>query len=851
MDPAGLDEIVERQRALSAGPAAGPADVMRLAEALVERFELAGRPVDLDDAIAVGRRAQQGFPADHPHWAEATGRLRQWLSERHRLRAKPEDLDETITLTRLLITARPAGTELADLIDELGGLLTTRYDRAGSITDLDDVLKASSQAVNKTAIHDPAWAGRMGNLAMALRLRFLRTGEEADLDLAVHTAEVSVEHMDPGHSGYATVRSNLGVLLRSRFERSGDRGDLDRAIGLYRQAVEHDSADPLTRSVLLSNLASSLHDRFTHAGNDTDLDEAIPLVRSAIDLTPPHDPAKGRHLANLSNVLLCRHDRDGTEADLDEALEVLRAVVFSPTATPKLRVTTALVWAGTAERRGDADAALLALHSAVDLLQVIAWHGLDRVSRESALDDVRGLARDAAAVAVRLGRPEHAVEMLEQGTSVLWGQSLRLRSDLSELAVTEPELVARLHTARQGLDGRTADDVVRVRLSRLWDATLEEVRGLPRWTDFLAPVPFDRLCHAADEGPVVWLNVAEDRCDALVVAGGRVTVVPLPGLSEASALERCNTYLESLSYAAQFRGPEDFLVRERFREELVDMLAWLWDTVTEPVLDALGFTGTPGEPLPRLWWCPTGSLTFLPLHAAGHYGSGADRTRSVPGRVVPSYASGLGALLRARRDRDRAPARVLAVGVAEGDGQQPTLPEVRQEIAGLTAVVPPERLTIRTGPQATRAAVMRALTEHSWLHLAGHTQPDPERPLHTGIVLSDGPLTVLDLADQHLEGAQLAYLSACMTTLGSGRLVDEALHLSAVLQLVGYRHVVATQWHIEDQHAARIAEAVYSRLSRGGELDADSAARALHDALDELRERAHPVDWAAYVHRGP
>lgn len=704
VDPARLDEFVARQRALSAGPAAGPTDMMRLAEALVTRFELAGRPEDLDDAIAAGRRAQPGFPADHPRWAEVTGRLRQLLSVRHRLRGTPEDLDETIALTRLLITARPARVELASLLDDLSGLLTTRYERAGAITDLDEILKASRQAVNKTATHDPDWASRMANLAMALRLHFLRTDKDADLDLAIHTAEVSVEHLDPGRSAYGPVRSNLGVLLHARFERSGDRDDLDGAIRLYREAVERDAGDPLGRSVVLSNLASALHDRFEHAGNDADLDEAITLVRRAVDLTPPHDPAMGRHLTNLSNILLRRHDRDGADADLAEALEVLRAVVFSTTAAPRLRLTTALVWAGTAERRGDADAALTALHTAVDLLQVIAWHGLDRVSRESALENVRGLASVAAAVAVRLGRLENAVEMLEQGTSVLWGQSLRLRSDLSELAVTAPELVDRLHAARRGLDGDTADDEERTRLSRLWDVTVQEVRGLPGWTDFLTPVPFDRLRHASDEGPVVWLNVAEDRCDALVVADGQVTLVPLIGLSHESALERCNTYLESLSYAAQFRGPKDFLVRERFREELVDMLAWLWDTVTEPVLDALGFTGTPAEPLPRLWWCPTGPLTFLPVHAAGHYGSGADPTRSVPGRVVPSYVSGLSALLRARHNPDTAPARVLAVGVAEGDGRQPTLPEVRQELAGLTAVVPPERLTSGRGhkPPAPR-----------------------------------------------------------------------------------------------------------------------------------------------------
>lgn len=478
-----------RQRALSAGPVADPAEVMRLAEALVTRYELAGRSADLDDAVAAGRRAQQGFPAGHPHWAEVTGRLRQWLLGRHRLSATPEDLDEAIALTRLLITAHPAAAELANLLDELSGLLVARYDRTRAVTDLDEALKASRQAVNKTAVQDPDWATRMANLAMALRLHFLRTDEDADLDLAVHTAEMSVEHLAAGHSAYAHVRSNLGILLQARFERSGDPGDLDRAVRLFRQGIEHNPGDPLARAILLSNLASALHDRFLRAGNDADLDEAIILVRRAVDLTPPHDPAKGRHLANLNNVLRSRHDRDGDGADLAEALDVLRAVASSTTVAPKLRLTMALAWAGAAEHLGDADTALAALHTAVDLLPVIVWHGLDRASRESALDDVRGVACVAAAVAVNLGRPEHAVEMLEQGTSVLWGQSLRLRSDLSELAVTEPELVDRLHTARQGLDGGTVDEGERTRLSRLWDATLREVRGLPGWTDFLAPFP--------------------------------------------------------------------------------------------------------------------------------------------------------------------------------------------------------------------------------------------------------------------------------------------------------------------------------------------------------------------------
>ena len=54
---------------------------------------------------------------------------------------------------------------------------------------------------------------------------------------------------------------------------------------------------------------------------------------------------------------------------------------------------------------------------------------------------------------------------------------------------------------------------------------------------------------------------------------------------------------------------------------LAGVLGWLGDRVTGPVLDHLGYTITPpaGAPWPRVWWCPSGALSLLPLHAAGHH----------------------------------------------------------------------------------------------------------------------------------------------------------------------------------------------------------------------------------------
>jgi CHAT domain len=58
-------------------------------------------------------------------------------------------------------------------------------------------------------------------------------------------------------------------------------------------------------------------------------------------------------------------------------------------------------------------------------------------------------------------------------------------------------------------------------------------------------------------------------------------------------------------------------------------------------------------------------------------------------------------------------------------------------------------------------------------------------------------------AAQPAQGRDLAFLSACQTAAGSVRLLDEAIHLAAAMQFVGYRHVIATLWTIDDSQAPR------------------------------------------------
>ena len=157
------------------------------------------------------------------------------------------------------------------------------------------------------------------------------------------------------------------------------------------------------------------------------------------------------------------------------------------------------------------------------------------------------------------------------------------------------------------------------------------------------------------------------------------------------------------------------------------------------------------------------------------------------------------------------------------------------------------------GPQATRAAILAAMASHSWVHLACHADQEHADPASSGFALWDGTLTITDLAAQPGQRRDLAFLSACQTAAGSVRHVDEAIHLAAAMQFLGYRHVIATMWTIADSLAPYVADAVYTELTRNGSPDPARAAEALHHAIRTLRQEDrtnNPLLWAPYIHLG-
>ncbi|MGP3966313.1 CHAT domain-containing protein [Streptomyces sp. 6N223] len=470
------------------------------------------------------------------------------------------------------------------------------------------------------------------------------------------------------------------------------------------------------------------------------------------------------------------------------------------------------------------------------------------------------LASDQAAHAASYRDGPGALEALEEGRAYLLSKAISTRREAEALRRADPRLADRFAELRArlsdfgnpGLEPRPAGDLQRYRdLAREWHELVGRIQALPDFDRFLLPLPLGvpDLRAAAAEGPVVTVNVNHRRCDALALTRDGVRLVELPALAATEVAERAEAFHDALGLLTGGRGGA--LAAGQARQTVTDTLGWLWEVLAEPVLTALGFAGPVehGVPWPRLWWSPTGALTFLPVHAAGHHGEAG---ASVLDRVASSYTPNVRALMHARSHRVPEPGArsALAVAMPETPGHAP-LPRTVGEAATLTARLPgPGQLT---GPAATRQAVLAALPAASVAHFACHAASDRNDPAASHLLLHDGPLSVTELSRLHLNAAELAYLSACGTARGGTRLADEAVHAVSAFQLAGYAQAVGTLWEIGDDVAARVAAEVHRELAPAlpapGRLP---AALALHAVTRRMRQAAprRPWTWAALVHSG-
>jgi tetratricopeptide (TPR) repeat protein len=823
-----------------------PGLLLSLAVVLDARALTTGFVDDLDAAIRLVRRAAAATSAGHQ---PPPGRARGYVA------ARVEGI-----WSNLETDDEPGRTEVQRL---LGTYLKQRFDLTNVLADADAWVQARRETVAMSAGGERARS--LAALSLALKARFNRTGEQAYLDEALITIRDAVS-TDPGNAAYLV---SLSDALKMRFLLLQAETDLDDAVALGRRAALAPDANQ-NRSHAFANLCHVLKTRFELHLDSADIDEAVSFGRQALE-AGQNDPDRAKWLVTLAEALESRIRRTGRtdprrETDREEALRVTSELVRSPLAPPLLRVHGAKIGAYLAAEAAapgaeDLTQAADLLETAVHLLPKIAPRRMRRDEQRGALESAAGLAGDAASLALAeetrppARRAERALSLLEAGRAVLLGQLLDTRGELTGLLRASPDLAARFIALRDLLD-RDADPAPsrgegRIGTATELEATLREIRSLDGFASFALPPAASELLDAADQGPVVTFSVAH-RGDALLLTAGEITALPLPAVSAATVIDQVNAFHVALRDAHDPAAD-----RVAAQAALLDVLKWLWDNVTGPVLDALGYSGAPAEsaPWPRVWWAPGGYLSLLPLHAAGHHDD-TSSGKSVMDRVVSSYTPTIRTLRHARQRLAATTStanRSLIVAMPATPGQRDLL-NVPAEADLLAGILPgPRTLT-----EPDRDQVLAALPGHDVAHFACHGSYDPDTPTASRLLLRGAeryPLTVSDISAVNLDSARLAFLSACHTAVNSaGRLLDEAMHLAGAMQAAGFPQVIGTLCELDDEVAIEITEDFYAGLRNQdtGTLDLTRAAWSLHHAIraQRLRYPGTPSLWASHLHFG-
>ncbi|MEU2930730.1 CHAT domain-containing protein [Streptomyces sp. NPDC007251] len=822
---------------------------------LGEHFERSGDRDAPAEAVQVAREGYATVPPGHELRPMFRTALITSLRHLAGATAHVEPLQEAVGLAREALSEASSTFDRAGAQFDLVRALRALHDATADRRLLVEAVDLSEQCLAATPRRDPEFNTRRTRLASAVRLL---AQDRRDPDLmrrAIDLMRATIETPSAADE-HADTLIDLIQSLASLHTMTNDPLALRDAELTARAALAAAPGPGPWRTHTQFTLAQVLLYRSSVDARGTDavaLHEALGLFQHVAAATPPDHRERGDRLWHLGVTLrdLARHGDGDTTAWRRQARHVF-AEAASAAGPPNVRIKSYQHLGAMEAALGDPHASLAAYEAAVALLPQLTPDWLSYTGNIIGLRQIEGLPDGAAAAAVELGKPERALELLELSRGILHGRTLETR-DLRLLRHRSPELHAeflRLRTAlnadaRDGNDGN-------------WDDLMGRIRNLDGMAGFLRAPSVQALRRHAEQGPVVIVNISERRCDALILradAERPVLTVPLTGLTQAEVI----AHLLRLTRAV-FAAPNDpsLLTRRDAQRDLDEILRWLWDRVTSPVLGALGLTAPSSDtqPLPRIWWCPVGLMAYFPLHAAGHHDNGAQAGKAtVMDRAVSSYTT----TVRALAGRFSPPAagtalHTLVVAVPDAENA-PSLPGATAEAAALAELLP--NSLVLFGAQATYENVVRALPAYPVAHLSCHGLTFWENPAAGMLLLHDHltrPLTVEQLSAMELPYADLAFLSACSTSNTHPDNSDEALHITGAFQLAGFRRVIGTLWPVNDTTSVEITRATYADLTHGGSTPprTELSAQALHRAVRALRDRyqASPSLWAGYVHVG-
>jgi hypothetical protein len=679
-----------------------------------------------------------------------------------------------------------------------------------SFADLDLVVKSQWVACNiAEALRDRAQLASSGTAFTLLQraIHILEARSKSSPNLFTHEK--------------AAIYRELGTVCDLQIQ-LGIEIDQGYRLQLARDAAALAQNSFEGRTEAMISLVSALLDRAVHNFSNSLVDEAEDIIHAALKDDQVLDHLRVSLKALQSELQIVRASMHDALVDLSAAWHAFEAIVSDTSARPRDRLRIAIRWATLAEGI-DAKSALLAYQHAVDVLPQVGYIGEDLMGRVQALRQARDLAPRAASFALGIGDVEQAIQLLEHSRGVLWQQSLHLRPPLHLLP---PHLASQLADVSKTLDSNETNATERRKAAERFQSIIQQVRSEPGYENFLLPRTYDQLVRQLPEGFVVWLVPSKSHCDVIIIESRNKTQVTHfrhAGLNldrlQAIATAFTTVHASALRSIDRKTRPAPLPKSDGTSQSHELLLEELWTSLVQKIIRSLDVPVSMCQLLekhiclmfyqsnkegnrPRMWWCPIGPLTFLPLHAAGIYHESG--RECVADYVISSYIPTVTSLVNASEASQSAPssdnyhAQMQVLLVAQPDVQGlPSLPHAIEEATVVRSIVQQDAfisLEKDSAGESIVQSVLARLPEASVLHLACHATQCKDDPLQSGFDFVDGRLTLRELMRVNHPKAQLAYLSACESGAVDENQPDEAINLAATMLFVGFKSVIATMW---------------------------------------------------------
>jgi hypothetical protein len=614
---------------------------------------------DLDRAISAGCRGLELTPRTHQGAWDREYLITEMLSARFDATGCPHDLENaTAARQGSVIPGAAKVKNNSKPVVNLLAWLKIHTESFPYFSRAEEALSITQRAVKILPQTHPALT-RLFNIVGTWFLEHSKLeGCRADVDAAVIYFNATIELAPPDSVDLPLYSRNLAesLLIRDRFYR-GEITDSSRPHGpgtVHTRDCDKDKRAiprPLQQGI-------DLCARFRRHQNISLLAEGVSQIYDSMDLVPDGYPAFSQtvqvtilayaswfsvtqDLAQLPGAIeACSRllgITDGESINLpaihfgmgvlqehrcwtsekpfshgiNEAIFHFKAGALCASGSQTDRLEASLAWAQLSNRHYPRSLdTLRAFDTTLELVGGLDGHQPIFRGNYVQLRELSELPVQAAAAACRMDSPQKAIEWLERGRCLVWSHVSRLQAPLTQ---TDEHIfplndVVQQQTCRLNASQLPFDKFLSKMASledESWEKETRTLRAIPPFDAFgTPPVWSSVLENLPEQGPVVVINLCEDRCDAfgLLLGLNEPLHIPLPCFT----LEKARKYRSEMKVQLNIRGlraQEEEVAetetvergagpyrRKRSHSDsniLRRILRCLWVELVKPVLDML------------------------------------------------------------------------------------------------------------------------------------------------------------------------------------------------------------------------------------------------------------------------